>query len=250
MLFELRLGGGDFLGVLGARGLLCGCSLSFAFGPFGCGLFIAYAATAVVLAIHSKRAASARGLVVVGAEVLEDACNSGALGRSLHFFLDDLGVLIGAYGKRGADAVEALLSGHPRRFLESQPIARTAACLSARGVDGEDVGAKGRVLSRGRLRLLACGSDVGERCVSDAPRSLFPAGRVVRALDDGNALASRPVLERGEAVRVLFARRDVRVRVVNGDIVPRRLEKAHGLERAWPAACVQKQFHLRLLSPS
>ena len=70
-------------------------------------------------AIHPEGAASARRLVVVGAEVLEDALDPLSLGRSPHFLLDDLGVLVGAYGKRGADAVEALLGSHPRRLFEA-----------------------------------------------------------------------------------------------------------------------------------
>ena len=229
MLFEppLASAAADLGGVPGAFCLFCGGSLRLAFCSLGGCFLVAYAATAVILAIHPEGAASGCGLVV-GAEVLEDALDSLSLGRPAHFFLDDLGVLVGAYGKRGADAVEALLGSHPRRLFESQPVARAAACLSARGVDGEDVGAEGRVLACGRLRFPACCLHVGERCISDAPRSLFPGDRVVRALDDGNALAFRPILERGEAVCVLFARCDVRVRVVNGDIVPRRLRRRTG----------------------
>ena len=278
MLFELRLGGGDFLGVLGPFRLFRGCSLSLSLGSFGCSLFVAYAATAVVLAIHPECVAPSCGLVVVGAEVLEDACNSDALGRSLHFFLDDLGILIRAYGKSGADAIVTLLGGDACRLFEAKAIACAAARFSAGGVDGEDVGAKGDMLAgiarillvargaparivvacggaarvvgartevarttfaRSGLLLLARGLHIGKCRVSDASSGVFPGNRGVRALDDGYTLAFRPILERGKAVRVFLARRDIRVRVVNGNVVPSSLEKAHGLERARPAACVQ-----------
>ena len=119
MLFELRLGGGDLGGVLGAFCLFCGGSLRLALCSLGGCFLVAYAATAVILAIHPEGAASARGLVVVGAEVLEDALDSLSLGRPAHFLLDDPGVLVGAYGKRGADAVETLLGSHPRRLFEA-----------------------------------------------------------------------------------------------------------------------------------
>ena len=60
-----------------------------------------------------------RGLVVEGAVVLEQRSHASSCGGALQLLADDVGVLVGAHRKRGAQRIEALLGGQRRGLFEA-----------------------------------------------------------------------------------------------------------------------------------
>ena len=272
------------VGVGCAFGSFCGGALLLALGAFGGCFQVADAAAAEVLPVHSQLAAFARGLVIVGSEVLEHGRDLGLCRCALYFLADDLRILVGAHRQRGADALEASFRGYSRRLLKAKAIAGTAASLPACRVDRQHGGAwcsaargtcgKGSA-SRGNSPMICVGNrlapvvrgfvvtldfapafafrvgpcpcllDFGDRGVSDAAGTCFPRGRVVRAFQHFEPRIRGPRAQRCQPVLVFLGGMDVRVRIVNGDVVPRGLQQARRLERARPAARMQQQLHSR-----
>ena len=174
--------GGSLVGMGGSLGGLRRGSLGLAFGSFGGGFQVADAAAAEVLPVHAQLAASSRGLVVVGAEVLEHGRDPRARRGALDLFANDVGILVGAHRKRGADAVEPALGRNARRLFQTHAIARAAAGFASRRVHGKygraQRGALGR---RVRIDVFACGGGVSEAGL----RSVFGAiAFVARARGD------------------------------------------------------------------
>ena len=96
-----------------------------------------------------------------------------------------------------------------------------------------------------RVSLRPCLLDLGDCGVSDTARARFPRCRVVRAFQHFEPRIRGPSAQRCQPVRVFLGGMDVRVRIVNGDVVPRGLQQARRLERARPAARMQQQLHSR-----
>ena len=116
---------------------------TLAYVTFGGGFLGGKAAAAEVLPVHSQFAAFARGLVIVGSEVLEHGRDPGLRRGALDFLANNLRILIGAHRKRGADALEAAFRGYSRGFLQAKAIAGTATSLPACGIDRQHGGARG-----------------------------------------------------------------------------------------------------------
>ena len=134
-----------------------------------------------------------------------------------HLF-DELRILIGAYGKRGADGIVATFGCHVGKFIETKAIAcLTAQCaiVSFMPVLGDD-----------RIPLLG----------------------IINAFNDFDAFIICPGQKRIETLLVFVRIVDIRVEIGDGDIVPLLEKQARWLDRAGSAACMKQYFHGIFLS--